>query len=485
MQASDVQRTAALQSLLADPYAAEDLLRSQAWPQFCACLGTMLSDPRPETALAGAAFLEKVLEEARLCDPQSVAELFIALSSHICSSSASQHPGFREQAAGSLPAAQGQPRSPRKVPGCGSRAALSAAAAVNAAPLQLLAEARACKLRLLVKILEALPKVWVCAKAPMMKQLWRFLAPLLHIDARYHIQQAEQCSEAAPDAYRACEQGHADMDGLCTGCEAVESGGVCSLGQDQRSSLQQSNGHSPVLCMDSRKPQLAGREAGHVACLHRGSAPAHASPVKQHAAAHCLQTIQHEPASQTTSADMGAVPQLSPALQTRLAMLRGPLVELSLAQEAPAPHAKSWWQAWTLPMCSTRVRSEAGCVAGLMSGCRGAWCIRPDPRYKLMEAMCYLRFQDILAVQWLPLAMEESGVLPGVLTCCHALAHNTDRCVAPADKHDIHLPYACHWKSLSMLWELGCTRHPNAWSPYSRVQSAAIMVRSEAGAGAE
>ena len=34
-------------------------------------------------------------------------------------------------------------------------------------------------------------------------------------------------------------------------------------------------------------------------------------------------------------------------------------------------------------------------------------------------------------MQWLPGALQEQGVLPGILTCCHALAHSGDRCVAP------------------------------------------------------
>ena len=34
----------------------------------------------------------------------------------------------------------------------------------------------------------------------------------------------------------------------------------------------------------------------------------------------------------------------------------------------------------------------------------------------------------VMAVQWLPSALEESGALPGILMCCYALAQSPDRC---------------------------------------------------------
>ena len=50
---------------------------------------------------------------------------------------------------------------------------------------------------------------------------------------------------------------------------------------------------------------------------------------------------------------------LPAAPDIRLAALQGPLMELSLATEAPHQHVKSWWQAWTLQVFSTRVRPVA------------------------------------------------------------------------------------------------------------------------------
>ena len=46
------------------------------------------------------------------------------------------------------------------------------------------------------------------------------------------------------------------------------------------------------------------------------------------------------------------------AHDVRLISMHGPLVELSLAGEASAAHAKSWWQAWTIAVSSTKVRSH-------------------------------------------------------------------------------------------------------------------------------
>ena len=43
-------------------------------------------------------------------------------------------------------------------------------------------------------------------------------------------------------------------------------------------------------------------------------------------------------------------------------------------------------------------------------------------------------------MQWLPGALQEQGVMPGILTCCHALAHTGDRCVAPCTCGQAMLP---------------------------------------------
>ena len=381
MQASNEERKPALQALLADPYAAEDLVRSAAWPQFCAHLSAMLSDAEADTALAGAAFLERVLREARLCDAQSVAELFMALSSHICCTSAAQPhcprstgssaqgqdpagssaADFRQapvqqhtQSTLTAGAEAGKACASSGICACGSQAAAvavpvdctAAGHASYSAPVgqavatashsaeayrrtsghspwqgswrhlsepgaclershlcqfeasqrqsadvflpstpEQLGAARAAQLRLLVRALEALPKLWVCLKAPLMQRLWKSLAPLLLVHPQYQFQ----------------------------GCQAEE---------HQQGAFGQARPGCFQLVADGTTPLRAGSEPG------------------QPRVSGC--------------ASMNCPPT---APEIRLAVLQGPLMELSLATEAPPQHVKSWWQAWTLPVFSTRVNS--------------------------------------------------------------------------------------------------------------------------------
>ena len=257
MQADGAQRKVALQALSADPYAAEDLVRSAAWPEFCAGMSATLSDPEPDTAMTAAAFLGKVFEGVGLCDPQSMAEVFIALASHVASSTSQQewargcepaatteadvreepavHPtcgkishsvgdgralgepaliakddmrsspataipvdctaagmpsaraAAQGQALGALPAAHSlAQKAPQREPNIKH----ATAAAAVLASLQQLGDARAAELKLLVKALEALPKAWVCLKAPLMHKLWRALSSLLLIEPHYDVCQA-------------------------------------------------------------------------------------------------------------------------------------------------------------------------------------------------------------------------------------------------------------------------------------------------------
>ena len=388
MQASNGERKAALQVLLTDPYAAEDLVRSAAWPHFCAHLSAMLSDAEADTALAGAAFLERVLKEARLCDAQSVAELFMALSSHICCTSAGQPhcprytdgSALGQDSAGSSAAKISQPSVQQQrqsgptakaggactscdLSACGSQATAvaipvdcrAAGHAPNSTPLgepvatashpaeanggsgvhvpgqgswqqaskpgaclqqaelgrsrtsqrhaadvclpgtpEQLGEARAAQLRLLVRCLEALPKLWVCLKAPLMQSLWKSLAPLLFIHPQY---QHHGC-QATDNQQGACGQARQTcLDSVAGGTRPVRGG--CKPGQ----------------------PRVSG-------CASRPTPPA--------------------------------------APDIRLAALQGPLLELSLATEATPQHVKSWWQAWTVPVFSTRVSSVESSVIHIM-----------------------------------------------------------------------------------------------------------------------
>ena len=384
MQADGAQRKAALQALSADPYAAEDLVRSAAWPDFCAGMNAMLSNPEPDAAMAAAAFLGKVFEEVRLCDPQSMAEVFIALASHIASSASQQkwaracepaatteadveeertvhptcgkishssgdsralgEPALKAKddmrsspataipvdctAAGMPPArAAAQGRALGALPAAHSLAQTAqqresnikhAAGAAVLASLQQLGDARAAELKLLVKALEALPKAWVCLKAPLMHKLWRALSSLLLIEPHYDV-----CL-----AIGAAHEGGAGQDiqpclqAASAHFQPRQPADACSSGQGLNSSHMRREQESQASAAECRQPSSI--KATDPAGLSHGRAP----PV-QHAA--------HD---------------------VRLISMHGPLVELSLAGVASAAHAKSWWQAWTIAVSSTKVCSH-------------------------------------------------------------------------------------------------------------------------------
>ncbi len=602
MQADDTQRKETLQMLLADPYAAEDLVRSAAWSEFCGGLSAMLSDEEPDTAIAGAAFLDRVLEEARLCDSQSVAELFIALASYIFSSSLSRH----QDAAGVLTAVTSnksaiEPAACKAGTGLRSTAAIavdcraaahrqhskstvqqasatSASAArcngsspwpeqsmhapsvttVQPSPLsaqqervrmhakgmpaqhvvpvslEQMGEARACQIRLLVKMLEALPKLWVCLKAPMMRKLWRSLSALLLVEPVYDNQQAghewpEQAvcdnvdnGSVGPDSRPQAAQ----RDMMAPECDVQQAVLAAEPADDQKSMNGTSIQHTvqPLLRVEhkydiqNRQPpamQLSRIRAcawQRQACSNQPSMPAisdmhgvqpsiqsedlkesmkgalHASLVQQSAlngcmtgarsqheccasgasvrqtqARHeCLQSIS-EPARMETSLTVlsdsikaqqpvpsgcmtcatsqhgcpvtaaservqhtmatrlqpssapaydlkafmygspGSYTSQQPALQHRdlnfrLTGLHGPLVELSLAQEGSASYGKSWWQAWTLPVSSTRVRPSFSHALCSGPSCVGIWRIAAQPCASCLLPILWQCIETVLSV---------------------------------------------------------------------------------------
>ena len=385
MQADSAQRKVALQALSADPYAAEDLVRSAAWPEFCAGMSATLSDPEPDTAMTAASFVGKVFEGVGLCDPQSMAEVFIALASHVASYTSQQewdrgcepaatteadvreepavHPACRKisrsvsygralgepaliakddmrsspataipvdciaagmpsaraaaqgQALGALPAAHSlAQKAPQREPNIKH----ATAAAAVLAPLQQLGDARAAELKLLVKALEALPKAWVCLKAPLMHKLWRALSSLLLIEPHYDV------------------------------CQAIGAAHEGGAGQDMQPCLQAASKHyQPRQPADARSSEQ-GQNSGQMRREQKSQA----------SAAECRQ-----PSSIKTTDPAGVSHGRAPPVQhaahdVRLISMRGPFVELSLAGEASAAHAKSWWQAWTIAVSSTKVRSH-------------------------------------------------------------------------------------------------------------------------------
>lgn len=162
-------RKAALEVLLAHPYAADDLLSSSAWQPFCSVLPSLLSDACPETAMSAATFAGSVFREVKRSSPQQLAQLCIALAASVtCPDDA---------CTASVPAWQ-----PGKGSHAGADAAVHATSSADTAGLYR-AAAHAAVLKLLVSVLEALPKVWASFRAPLLQQLWDALCPLLRTEA--------------------------------------------------------------------------------------------------------------------------------------------------------------------------------------------------------------------------------------------------------------------------------------------------------------
>lgn len=209
------QRKAALEVLLSHQYAADDLLSSPAWQPFCSILPAVLASSCADTAAAAARFADAVFREVRRTSPQQLAQLCIATAAGV-----------------------GAPASARLAPkpACQSGSGLHAglAAAQHAGnPSEAAgrggAAAQAAVLRLLLNMLEALPKVWSGFRQPLMQQLWGAVCPLLRTDIG-------GLAPAVPGvpAFKHAEQ-HADPEGSCSrhgtaaGCPCMSSGHAESM----------------------------------------------------------------------------------------------------------------------------------------------------------------------------------------------------------------------------------------------------------------
>ncbi len=430
-QADEKERPEAVQALLADPYAAEDVVRSAAWPSFCASISALLSGPQPATATAGVTFLEKVLEEARLSDSQSVAELFIALASHLRSTYASSsHSPTAESGPkpAHLPAVKAVPpqaefglcsRQGQRAlsygavtdSSCkGSRLSYQAAANIavdcraadkrlqgtspaergsatlvstashsgvhhlpqldesargttaqehhaaadqQQAPKSMqqgsahgdgmaaqhsspclpgqVGEARARQFRLLGRMLEALPKIWVCLKPPMMRKLWRSLSALLLVEPQCDSMPPADAAGTAQTELQDRQQHKSEGAGLQSSTHVTAEG------------LQSS---APAARLAGMRGRLVEHQCGSMPAADAAGAAHTAQDHEQLTVESAgLQSSMHETAGDVHPSALGSC----------LAGMRGPLVELSLALQLTPLHAKSWWQAWTLPIFSTRV----------------------------------------------------------------------------------------------------------------------------------
>ena len=372
-QADENERPKAVQALLADPYAAEDVVRSAAWPSFCASISALLSGPQPASVTAGVTFLEGVLEEARLSDPQSVAELFIALASHLRSTYASSnHSPAAESAAAPayLPAVKAKPTVPRVEFGLSSRQAgkahsygaetdassresnLSNQAAANIAvdcraanePLQggIPAEHASAAL------VSPASRRGIC-------QLPQHSQPAQGTIAQEHHAAADQQQTPKP-----LQLSSVHADGM-----AAQHSIPCSLDQMGEARARQFRLLGKMLealpklwvCL---KPPMMRKLWRSLSALLLVEPQCDSVPPAQAAGTAQVEQQddqQHtaEPASLQSSMPETAGELHCSGLGACLAGMRGPLVELSLALEANQLHAKSWWQAWTLPIASTRV----------------------------------------------------------------------------------------------------------------------------------
>ena len=373
LQADEEQRPEAVQALLADPYAAEDVVRSAAWPSFCASIDALLSGPQPATASAGVTFLERVLEEARLSDPQSVAELFIALASHLCSTTASYSrlPTAESIATSALlPAVKAVPAVPRLGSGLSSRqdetADLSgpdtfvpskACGGSNLSAAVIAVDCRAGKGHLQSAAIGehgSTPQIAAASQNG-----------TSHLPQQsLHAQGATAQEHAAADQQqtpKTLQQGSLYADGM-----ASQHSSPSSLDQMGDARARQFRLLGKMLealpklwvCL---KPPMMRKLWRSLSALLLVEPRCDSMPAAH--AAGTAQTEQQDRQQSTIelagleSSMHGNAGDLHPSAPGACpASMRGPLVELSLALE-PAPlHAKSWWQAWTLPISSTRVR---------------------------------------------------------------------------------------------------------------------------------
>ena len=367
LQADEEKRPEAVQALLADPYAAEDVVRSAAWPSFCASIGALLSGPHPAAALAGVTFLERVLEEARLSDSQSVAELFIALASHLHLTSASSNcrptaENFVKYA--HLPAVKAAPAMPGVEIGLSSRqdekahsygaerdAPCKGSSLSTQAAASIAVDCRAATQHLQGQSPAALVSTASCRGIHHLPQ-----------DSQHALGSPAQEHHAAADQQQmpqAVQQGSMHAGGMAAQhsipflldqmgqararqfrllgkmLEALPKLWVC-LKPPMMRRLWRSL--SALLLVEPQGDNVLAAEAAATAQIEQDHEQHTTKPAG-------MQSSMYKTAGDSQSSAIGACP----------AGMRGPLVELSLALE-PAPlHAKSWWQAWTLPISSTRV----------------------------------------------------------------------------------------------------------------------------------
>ena len=371
MQANEVERPKALQALLADRFAAEDVVRSPAWPSFCASMSALLSDAQPYTAVAGVTFLERVLDEALLSDALSVAELFAALAGHLQSYPVNRKRlcmADRTLKPAHSPALDAPPAMPQVKSGRG--------ADCRVAHLSDPETQAPCKARSGRNPNSAVIAVDCrAANGHLQGDATREHGSAAGVSAASHSGIAHLPERSLHAGGKpAQEVVTAPQQAMCTGTlqSSMMSG---DLARQQRVTepLQQVGEAS------ARQFRLLGKMLEGLPKLWVCLKPAVMQKLWRALSALLLVEPQWESMPAAAAHGTGRTPQDSQqpmiqpadlqsgaaeAAQAReapeacLVGMQGPLVELSLAQEPVMPHAKSWWQAWTLPISSTRVRSS-------------------------------------------------------------------------------------------------------------------------------
>lgn len=268
LQNDPAKRKTAMHSLSVHPYAADDLVNSPAWPTFCHSLTALLGESDVEVSTAAVDLAEKIFREVRRNKPHELADLCLSLAAHVASGQVGgslaacsvNHPPsaqqYRDKASGDPSV---QPVLP-KVASCGisdshttrdgfvgrgwppsrtggPRQAGTLAAEEEGQNIRERAAVRAAAVNLLLRCLQALPRMRATLRDPQLAQLWDALCPLLKLelcspagslvqqlsnDENTIVQQRMHLSAASPAD---CSAGHSissESRGPCAGVAVAQ-----------------------------------------------------------------------------------------------------------------------------------------------------------------------------------------------------------------------------------------------------------------------
>ncbi|BDA45655.1 hypothetical protein COCOBI_07-4420 [Coccomyxa sp. Obi] len=207
------KRKAAMHALSVHPYAADDLVNSPAWPTFCHSLTALLAESDVEVSTAAVTLAGKIFREVRHSKPHELADLCLSLAAHVASGhgggslaacSRKHPPSTQQDSIAASGESSVQPVQP-EVASCEASDSHSTRdglvsmgwpASQAGGPTQagmFTAEAdgqnrseraavRAAAVTLLLRCLQALPRMWATFRDPQLQQLWDVLCPLLKLE---------------------------------------------------------------------------------------------------------------------------------------------------------------------------------------------------------------------------------------------------------------------------------------------------------------